>query len=81
MGRPYKNVDARVIKAKALIASGMSERKACKEARICRTTFHVRTGKYYRDDAHLTPTAPMRSELTEAEREPGAGGLEGGMPS
>jgi hypothetical protein len=46
MGRPYKNVDGRVAKALELIAGGLSERKACKAARVCRTTFHVRTRKY-----------------------------------
>jgi hypothetical protein len=51
MGRPYKNVDGRVAKALELIAGGLSERKACKEARVCRTTFHVRTHKYNKSDA------------------------------
>jgi hypothetical protein len=50
MGRPYKNVDGRVAKALELIAGGLSERKACKEARVCRTTFHVRTNKYNKNN-------------------------------
>lgn len=46
MGRPVKNVDAKVLHVQSLIASGVSERMACKAARLNRTTFHVRTRKY-----------------------------------